>query len=222
MSNYVINNLLEVDGESNLEDLLNETVKLTGDQTISGTKTFDSVIINNEIINNYESFSVKDGIIHQLKDNRTSDLLDFGNYGTYNDGNGVKYKGVINKKQTDKFYVFHNQTNEPITSLNLGSQALGTLVVRNPVDSNEVATKAYVDNSGGGGNNNLPLSGGTMTGDINMGDNSIIGIEELSLTGTDFQVYNDFNSSTGQGGTWVRTDNRLIFGKHLPVGNEFE
>ena len=51
-------------------------------------------------------------------------------------------------------------------------------------------------------------------GELDMNDNELNGIKELSLTGTDFQVYNDFNSSTGQGGTWIETDNRLFFGKH--------
>ena len=225
MSSFSNSNNLDLDNESDIQELERTAVRIDGEQTITGKKTFNDVIINDLSVNEITTFSTQDGIIEQLSGNTTADLLDYGNYATYNAG-GVKFKGVINKAGTDKFYVFHNQINEPSTSLNLNTQALGTLIVREPTQNNEVATKQYVDNNsggggGGGGNNNLPPSGGTMTGDINMGDNSIIGIEELSLTGTDFQVYNDFNSSTGQGGTWVRTDNRLIFGKHLPVGNEF-
>ena len=121
-----------------------KTVKTFGNQTIDGDKNFTgTVTIENEIIHNSSSFSTKDGIIHQLRDN-TADLLDYGNYATYNDG-ADKYKGIINKKMTDKFYVFHNQINEPTTSLNLGTQNLGTLVIREPTADNEAATKKFVE-----------------------------------------------------------------------------
>ena len=147
------------------------TVKIYGDQTIAGNKSFTgTVTIENEIIHNSTTFSTKDGIIHQLRDN-TGDMLDYGTYADYDDGTGPKYKGFINKKQTDKFYVFHNQTTKPETSLNLNTQNLGTIVVRDPVDNNEVATKGYVESHGGG--SYLPLSGGTMSGDINMNNNRL-------------------------------------------------
>ena len=140
------------------------TVKTFGNQTISGDKVFTgTVTIENEIIHDSTTFSTQDGIIEQLRGN-TGDMLDYGNYGVYNDGVSTKYKGLINKKQTDKFYVFHNQTEKPISSLNLSTQDLGSIVVRDPVDDDEVATKRYVESHGGG--NYLPLNGGTMTGDF--------------------------------------------------------
>ncbi|MCP4115652.1 MAG: hypothetical protein GY737_09655, partial [Desulfobacteraceae bacterium] len=77
------------------------TVKIYGDQTIAGNKSFTgTVTIENEIIHNSTTFSTKDGIIHQLRDN-TGDMLDYGTYADYDDGTGPKYKGFINKKQTD-------------------------------------------------------------------------------------------------------------------------
>ncbi|MCP4055112.1 MAG: hypothetical protein GY739_19135, partial [Mesoflavibacter sp.] len=98
-----------------------DTVKVYGDQTINGDKIFNgTVTIQNEIIHNSTSFSTVDGVIEQLKNN-TGDMLDYGNYAVYNDGTGTKYKGIINKKGTDKFYAFHNQINQPVTSLNLGT-----------------------------------------------------------------------------------------------------
>jgi len=97
------------------------TVKTFGNQTISGDKVFTgTVTIENEIIHDSTTFSTQDGIIEQLRGN-TGDMLDYGNYGVYNDGVRTKYKGLINKKQTDKFYVFHNQTEKPISSLNLST-----------------------------------------------------------------------------------------------------
>ena len=158
------------------------TVKVYGNQTIGGDKVFTgTVTLENEVIHNSTSFSTEDGIIEQLKGN-TGDMLDYGNYGVYNDGTSTKYKGIINKKQTDKFYVFHNQINQPVSSLNLGTQDLGTLVVRDPVENNEAATKQYVESHGGG--SYLPLSGGTLTGDLIMSNKDIIKIRNLYFDDT--------------------------------------
>jgi len=195
MSNYLITNALEADGENLIDEIEKElnldTTKFVTiedkDQTIKGTKTFESVVINNEIIHNHESFSTQDGIIHQLKNNTTNDILDYGNYATYNDGTGIKYKGIINKKEGDKFYVFHNQTNEPTISLNLSTQDLGTLVVREPIDNNEVATKAYVESHIG---SYLPLSGGNVSGDINMGGGRVTNLKVIRFD-DEQGLYND-------------------------------
>jgi len=158
------------------------TVKVYGNQTIGGDKVFTgTVTLENEVIHNSTSFSTEDGIIEQLKGN-TGDMLDYGNYGVYNDGTSTKYKGIINKKQTDKFYVFHNQINQPVSSLNLGTQDLGTLVVRDPVENNEVATKQYVESHGGG--SYLPLSGGTLTGNLSMSNKDIVKIRNLYFDDT--------------------------------------
>jgi hypothetical protein len=151
-------------------------VTIDSDQTITGEKTFEKVIINDLSVNKQTTFSTEDGIIHQLTGNTVSDNLDYGNFATYND-EGVKYKGIINKKGTDKFYVFHNQSTIPETSLDLNTQSLASLVVREPVAQNEVATKGYVESHGGG--NFLPLSGGTMSGSILMNGNDINSIKEL-------------------------------------------
>ena len=159
-----------------------DTVKVYGNQTIGGDKVFTgTVTLENEVIHNSTSFSTEDGIIEQLKGN-TGDMLDYGNYGVYNDGTSTKYKGIINKKQTDKFYVFHNQINQPVSSLNLGTQDLGTLVVRDPVENNEAATKQYVESHGGG--SYLPLIGGTLTGDLIMSNKDIINIKNLDFDDT--------------------------------------
>ena len=180
-------------------------VRTVGDQTINGDKIFTgTVTLENEIIHNSTSFSTEDGIIEQLKGN-SSDMLDYGNYAVYNDGTGIKYKGIINKKQTDKFYVFHNQTNQPVTNLNLATQSLGSLVVREPVEYNEVATKNYVENHAGG--NFLPLSGGTLTGNLNMGNNEITNVKDLRFD--DGEVFNDIV---------FPASNRLTIGAH---GDDF-
>lgn len=47
-----------------------------------------------------------------------------------------------------------------------------------PTNDNDLANKKYVDSKVGDGDY-LPLSGGTMTGDINMGRNDIIGVDNI-------------------------------------------
>lgn len=47
-----------------------------------------------------------------------------------------------------------------------------------PTNDNDLANKKYVDSKVGGGDF-LPLSGGTMTGDINMGRNDITGVDNI-------------------------------------------
>jgi len=162
-------------------------VRTEGDQYIHDHKFFDKITVQNEIVINSESFSTTDGIIEQLSGNITADMLDYGNYALYNNGVGLRYKGIINKKQTDKFYVFHNQLNKPVTTLNLGAQDLGTLVVREPVDDNEVATKSYVNSHGGG--SYLPLSGGTLSGDLTF-DNGLDIVNLRNIKFSDNFIYN--------------------------------
>ena len=169
MSQYPISNTLRLNGEDLTEELKEELVDtdtfvtVADTQTISGNKTFTgTVTLENEVIHNSTTFSTVDGIIEQNRGN-TADVLDYGDYGVYSTN---KYRGIINKSGTDKFYCFNNQTNKPIMSLNLATQDLGTLVVRQPTQNDEVSNKSYADSK-------LSLSGGTMSGDLDLNSNNI-------------------------------------------------
>jgi len=207
MSGFANSDNLDLDNESDLQELARTAVRTTNvNQTIQGVKTFENVIIHDLSVNSQTTFSTEDGIIHQLKDNVNNDLLDYGNYATYNDGSAVKYKGLINKAGTDKFYLFNSQLNEPSISLNLNSQSLSTLCVREPIQGNEVATKQYVESHGGG--SYLPLNGGTLTGDLNMGNNDITNIENLTFDGTG--IYNSITFPGANRLTFVDTDSNIF------------
>ena len=194
-----------------IEEAINSndnTVKTFGNQTISGDKTFTgTVVLENEVIHNSTTFSTEDGIIEQLKGN-TGDMLDYGNYAVYNDGVSTKYKGIINKKQTDKFYVFHNQTNQPVSSLNLSTQDLGSLVVREPVEDDEVATKKYIDSHTGG--NYLPLSGGTMTGNLDLGNNNMNNVKNINFGDGNLSDQNVIKFDVGNKMTIKTSDNVFV------------
>lgn len=167
---------LELDGDTISTD--NTVVRTSGSQVIGGDKTFTgTVTLENSVIHNSTSFSTRDGIIEQNRDN-TTDLADYGSYGVYTDGT-EKYRGLINKAGTDKFYFFNNQTMKPASVLDLSTQDLATCVVRDPTAPQEASTKNYVDAIE---NSKLNLTGGTMTGAIDMSSNKITNVGNASVS----------------------------------------
>ena len=51
-------------------------------------------------------------------------------------------------------------------------------ITETPVNDNDIVNKKYADENGGG--NGLPLTGGTMTGDIDMGHNDVNNVQSIS------------------------------------------
>ena len=184
MSNYPTGSNIGIDNDNDLE---NEFMTINTDQTITGKKIFDEIEVENEIIHNYNTFTVKDAIVEFNKDNTSADTTDSGFYSVYNAGSGIRYRGIINKGGTDQYYVFNAQSDKPTTTLNTSNQLLASMLVRQPTENNEVANKAYVDSHASG--NYLPLDGSSpMTGNINMGNNEIDNIKRIT--------FNDQQSST--------------------------
>jgi hypothetical protein len=155
---------------------------VSGNLTVNGTLTYLNVT----------DLAVEDPLIKLAKDN-DANILDIGLFGKYAVSTNVKYKGFFNDASDDKFKIFTGLTTEPTTTVDVSDSgyAVGTLVAnvegtltgviassttattQNAGDnSTKVATTAYVDTATG---NYLPLSGGTMTGDIAMGTNDISG-----------------------------------------------
>ena len=162
-------------------------VRTSGDQTIGGNKTFNgTVTINNEIIHNHTTFSTVDGIIEQNKDNTLNDLADYGNYGVYNEGLGlgVRYRGIINKAGTDKFVVFNNCTSQPVSELETGTFDMATVLVKDATLPDECVNKRVFD---AGQALKLSLTGGTMSGDLDLSDNDINNLSDIDLRAATFR-----------------------------------
>lgn len=155
---------------------------VSGNLTVNGTLTYLNVT----------DLAVEDPLIKLAKDN-DANILDIGLFGKYAVSTNVKYKGFFNDASDDKFKIFTGLTTEPTTTVDVSDSGytVGTLVAnvegtltgviassttattQNADDnSTKVATTAYVDTAAG---NYLPLSGGTMTGDIAMGTNDVSG-----------------------------------------------
>jgi len=92
---------------------------VTGDLTVSGTTTTVSST----------TVAIADGSIKVAKDN-AADAVDFGIYGTYNDGS-QRYAGLNwDASETNKFRLFSGTTTEPTTTINTGATGWtkGTLI----------------------------------------------------------------------------------------------
>jgi hypothetical protein len=164
------NTSYSVDTNKEIEKLKKDTVKITGDQSIAGKKTFTDEVNIKTLINS-DNFQTSDQMIKYNNGNTTSDTLDSGIYSEYNDGSGVKYTGIVRRAGNGKFYLFKNNPNEPISSLDLNTNELANLKVGEPVDSNDVATKNYVTSHASGNYVDLTSDQSiagvkTFTGDI--------------------------------------------------------
>ena len=105
------------------------------------------------------------------------------------------------------------------TSLDMSNTPI--VDVLDPVNAQEAATKNYVDTTSA---LNLPLAGGTMSGDINMGDNDITNIKSLAISDTvgtnadmiigqdqyspnAIEILADKSQNNGKSETWYNFDN---------------
>lgn len=96
--------------------------------------------------------------------------LKFGDKGLiFGGGDGLR---IISGDPSDGGSLFFNGTQKTAQFLTYKPQYQGA-----PTENNDLVNKEYVDGRAGG--DYLPLSGGTMTGDINMGRNDITGVDNI-------------------------------------------
>lgn len=106
--------------------------------------------------------------------------LKFGDKGLiFGGGDGLR---IISGDPSDGGSLFFNGTQKTAQFLTYKPQYQGT-----PTENNDLVNKKYVDGKASGGDY-LPLSGGTMRGDINMADHDIVRVSQLA-----------YNSFTGNG-----------------------
>jgi hypothetical protein len=91
--------------------------------TVSGKQTIDGdieisgnlVVLGTETIINVQTLNIADPLIYLAGNNYTSDIVDIGFVGHYNDGTN-RHAGVIRHAGTKEFYVFDNYDIEPTTN----------------------------------------------------------------------------------------------------------
>lgn len=94
------------------------------DMTVSGNLTVTGTLTTIDTVN----LVVKDPLI-KLANNNTSDAVDIGFYGVYDDG-ATKYTALFrDRSDSGKFKLYTGLTNEPGTEVDLTGGALGTFVV---------------------------------------------------------------------------------------------
>ena len=113
-------------------------VTITGNLTVSGTTTTVSST----------TVTVADPLLHLAKDNNSSDAVDIGFYGLYDDsGSQDEYTGLFRDTDDQKWKLFKNLQAAPTTTINTGGTgyAVATLV-------------AHLEDT------NTNITGGTITG----------------------------------------------------------
>lgn len=94
------------------------------DMTVSGNLTVTGTLTTIDTVN----LVVKDPLI-KLANNNSSDAVDIGFYGLYNDGS-AKYTALFrDRSDSGKFKLYTGLTNEPGTEVDLTGGSLGTFVV---------------------------------------------------------------------------------------------
>tara|TARA_A200000113_G_scaffold110446_1_gene99132 strand:- start:14 stop:7042 length:7029 start_codon:yes stop_codon:yes gene_type:complete len=146
-------------GDQIYDYVTTNTVLLTTNQTVVGSKTFsDSMIINDNLtINsstttiNSDDLIIKDPLI-KIADGNSTDNVDIGFYGEYNS----KYSGLIRNSTDEEWYLFKDSTDNPPDSsnlepANLNSNLDGGVVIKvtakvNLVKGNAVYIHSDTDN----------------------------------------------------------------------------
>lgn len=89
--------------------------------TVSGKQTIDGdveisgnlVVLGTETIINVETLNIADPLLYLAGNNYTSDVVDIGFVGNYNDGSTNRHTGVFRHAGTKEYYVFDNYELEP-------------------------------------------------------------------------------------------------------------
>lgn len=179
---------------SDANDTMSGNLTVTGNLTVNGaTTTVDSTTV-----------AVADSIIKYAKDN-TSDSLDIGFYGLYNDGTD-KYAGLVrDASDSGKFLLFEGNQTEPTSTIDTSGTGHSTATLKANIEGNisgsPTITAATVATSLDMNGNELILDedGDTsITADTDDRiDFKIGGSDELQLTSTELKPFTNGGQSLG-------------------------
>lgn len=203
---------LNMDGSSLADDML-EIIQEKPNITFNNiTVTGNLEVDGEEIINEVETFKVKDAIV-EFNNATPAVNADTGFTAKENIAGNTRYKGLIFKSGQDVGIVYNNASTEPLTTLEQPYD-LGTVRVRDANSQNEPITKQQFDNNTVKLSGNQNISGvKTFNTDTHLHKAKFI---NPSTQDTDRAIYSDENgdlvylngSSTGdhtfytmQGGT---------------------
>lgn len=103
------------------------------------------IVTGNVTTTNVNSVTVSDPMIYLAGNNYSSDLVDIGFVGNYNDGATNRHAGLVRHASDDTFYLFKNYTPEPDTNvINIGHESfakadLATYLLSGGLVSNSTA-----------------------------------------------------------------------------------
>lgn len=145
-------------------DVDNTVIRTTGGQTISGDLAISGNlnVSGNVVTVGAEDLVVNDPII-VLANNNTTNLMDIGYVGKYDDGAGIRELGLIHHAATDKFYLFtdYDEAVELTNILNIANPNIVTATLVANLEGGTVSnlTSAIAVADGGTGANTHTLNG---------------------------------------------------------------
>ena len=184
------------------------TVTLNLDSTISGNHTFsDNLIIGGNLTVNGTTTTVDTDNLN-VKDKNITLNYSTGDSSATANGAGITIQDAVDASNNatilwdssnDKFDFSHKLTTP---SLDVG----GNIAVTGTVDGIDIAARdAVLTTTTNTANAALPKAGGTLTGNLSLGDN----VKAMFGAGSDLQIYHDGSDSyiddAGAGRLWVRT-----------------
>jgi hypothetical protein len=166
-------------------DVDNTVIRTTGNQNIDGDLgvTGNLLVTGNVVTVGAEDLVVNDPII-VLANNNTTNLIDIGYVGKYNDGSGTRELGLIHHASTDKFYLFTNYDDsvEFTNILDIDDPSFVTATLVANLEGGTVSNlTAAIDVTDGGTGANTFAAGAILIGN---GTGSLLTLANTSSTGT--------------------------------------
>ena len=188
--------------QSALDSQVDGDLTVTGDLTVQGTN----------ITVNSTTTSVADNLLELANGNTSSDILDIGFYGNYDDGlsdsGATEYTGLFRDASDSTWKLFDGLEVEPGNTVNVSGSgyALADLQV-----GDITATTLTVTNSITGSNISYPTSDGTAGQVLTTNGNGTLSFQDrddegtLTTTSTSITNLDTFSVSTYRGGNYTIT-----------------